>query len=92
MWVIFGDLTNGDETYGMRYMYAGAIAPDTGVVVDGAVFNEGCSVDLDFNQSYTPPCGFTAFATCALPPRQNRLKVRIEAGEKAYGDATKHPP
>ena len=39
-------------------------------------------VVLDFNKAYSPPCAFTSFATCPLPPRQNRLAVRIEAGEK----------
>ena len=39
---------------------------------------------LDFNQAYNPPCAFTAFATCPLPPPENRLDLAIEAGEKAY--------
>jgi uncharacterized protein (DUF1684 family) len=39
---------------------------------------------LDFNKAYNPPCSFSEFTTCPLPPRQNTLKVRIEAGEK-YG-------
>ena len=43
-------------------------------------------VVLDFNRSYNPPCAFTPFATCPLPPPQNRLKLRVEAGEKRYGD------
>ena len=37
---------------------------------------------LDFNKAYSPPCAFTDFATCPLPPAQNRLKLPIEAGEK----------
>ena len=41
-------------------------------------------VFVDFNKSYNPPCAFTAYATCPLPPQQNRLPVRIEAGEKKY--------
>jgi hypothetical protein len=41
-------------------------------------------VDLDFNKAYNPPCAYTAFATCPLPPRQNWLPVAIEAGEKSY--------
>jgi uncharacterized protein (DUF1684 family) len=41
-------------------------------------------VVLDFNRAYNPPCAFTDFATCPLPPRQNVLPVRIEAGEKRY--------
>jgi hypothetical protein len=41
-------------------------------------------VVIDFNQSYNPPCAFTAFATCPLPPPENRIDVAITAGEKAY--------
>jgi uncharacterized protein len=37
---------------------------------------------LDLNRAYNPPCAFSEFTTCPLPPRQNVLKVRIEAGEK----------
>ena len=39
---------------------------------------------VDFNKAYNPPCAFTPFATCPLPPLQNRLPFRIEAGEKKY--------
>jgi len=42
-------------------------------------------VILDFNQAVNPPCAFTPFATCPLPPPQNRLTVRVEAGELRYG-------
>jgi uncharacterized protein (DUF1684 family) len=41
-------------------------------------------VDLDFNRSYTPPCAFTPYATCPLPPKENRLPIAIEAGELRY--------
>jgi uncharacterized protein (DUF1684 family) len=41
-------------------------------------------VTLDFNQARNPPCAFTAFATCPLPPPENRLDLAITAGEKAY--------
>ena len=71
LFVIFADATAGKETYGAgRYMY-------TDMPVDGKVI-------LDFNKSYNPPCAFTAYATCPLPPSQNRLPIRIEAGEKNY--------
>lgn len=71
LFVIFADQTNGKETYGAgRYIY-------TAMPVDGKVM-------LDFNESYNPPCVFTAYATCPLPPPQNRLPLRIEAGEKNY--------
>ncbi|MGH8193295.1 MAG: DUF1684 domain-containing protein, partial [Woeseiaceae bacterium] len=40
---------------------------------------------IDFNKAYNPPCVFSNFATCPLPPAQNRLPLRITAGEKTYG-------
>jgi len=70
--IIFGDATNGHETYGAgRFLYASP--PKDGQTV------------LDFNKAYNPPCVFTPYATCPLPPPQNRLSIRIEAGEKNYG-------
>jgi hypothetical protein len=72
LWLVFGDATNGPETYGGgRFLYMEPIAPDGSVVAD-------------FNLAYNPPCVFSAFATCPLPPPQNRLALRIEAGELAY--------
>jgi uncharacterized protein len=72
LFLVFGDLTNGSETYGGgRYMYTWPPSAD-GIVV------------VDFNKAYNPPCVFTAFATCALPPPQNQLSMRVEAGEKLY--------
>ena len=72
LFVIFSDATSGKETYPPgRYLYAKAPGED------------GTTI-LDFNKAYNPPCAFTEFATCPLPPRQNRLPVRIEAGEKVY--------
>jgi uncharacterized protein (DUF1684 family) len=69
LFFIFRDQTAGKETYPAgRFLYAPV--PKDGKVV------------LDFNKAYSPPCAFTAFATCPLPPPQNRLPVRIEAGEK----------
>ena len=69
--LIFGDRTNGAETYGAgRFLYAPP--PVNGRTV------------LDFNKAYNPPCVFTPYATCPLPPAQNKLPIRIEAGEKAY--------
>jgi uncharacterized protein (DUF1684 family) len=41
-------------------------------------------VPLDFNRAENPPCAFNAYATCPLPPEENRLQVRVEAGEKIY--------
>ena len=72
LFLVFADRTNGHGSYGAgRFLYAPM--PDAqGHVV------------LDFNQSYNPPCAFTSFATCPLPPAQNRLDLAIDAGEKAY--------
>jgi len=70
--IIFADLTTGRETYGAgRYLYADPPGPDGKVL-------------LDFNRAENPSCAFTKFATCPLPPRQNRLTIRVEAGEKKY--------
>jgi uncharacterized protein (DUF1684 family) len=41
-------------------------------------------VVLDFNLAYNPPCVFSPYATCPLPPPQNRLALRIEAGERSF--------
>jgi len=69
--VIFGDRTNGTDTYGAgRFLY---VAPP----VDGRTV-------IDFNKAYNPPCVFTPYATCPLPPPQNKLPIRVEAGEKQY--------
>jgi hypothetical protein len=74
--IIFGDPTNEKETYPSgRYLYVDP-ADSSGVAI------------IDFNKSYNPPCAFTPFATCPLPPRQNVLPVPVTAGEKNYGD---HP-
>jgi hypothetical protein len=72
LFVMIADETTGRETYGAgRYLYVSP--PDAaGKVV------------IDFNKAYSPPCAFTNFATCPLPPRQNHLPFRIEAGEKKY--------
>lgn len=71
LFFIFRDLTAGHETYGSgRFLKADPPA--------------GGKVVLDFNKAYNPPCAFTPFATCPLPPKENRLPVRIEAGELNY--------
>jgi len=73
LFFIFRDLTSGKETYAAgRFL-------DTDLPKDGRVV-------LDFNKAYNPPCAFTPYATCPLPPPENRLSVRIEAGEKKYGE------
>jgi uncharacterized protein (DUF1684 family) len=72
LFLIIKDQTSRDLTYpAARYLYAKPPGPDGTTVVD-------------FNRAYNPPCAFTPYATCPLPPRQNVLPFRIEAGEKRY--------
>jgi uncharacterized protein (DUF1684 family) len=67
------DQTAGKTTYGSgRFLYA-------------AMPKDG-TVELDFNRAENPPCAFTAYATCPLPPKQNWLPIAIEAGERKYGE------
>jgi len=69
--IVFADRTSGKETYGAaRFLYIDP--PKDGKVV------------LDFNKAYNPPCAFTPFATCPLAPPENRLDLRVTAGEKSY--------
>lgn len=76
--VIFGDRTNGGETYGGgRFLYTPVADADGRVVVD-------------FNKAYNPPCVFTPYATCPLPPLQNKLKIEVRAGEKTYRGGAHH--
>ncbi|HEX8284223.1 MAG TPA: DUF1684 domain-containing protein [Pyrinomonadaceae bacterium] len=73
LFIIFADQTSGKETYGAgRYLYADPPGADG-------------RVRLDFNHAYSPPCAFTRYATCPLPPPENRLPLRVEAGEKYLG-------
>jgi uncharacterized protein (DUF1684 family) len=70
--LIVGDKTNEKETYPSgRYLYVKKPNAEGEVIID-------------FNKAYNPPCAFTPFATCPLPPRQNILSVAIRAGEKNY--------
>jgi uncharacterized protein (DUF1684 family) len=82
---VFRDATSGKETYGVaRFLKTRPVAADGTVV-------------LDFNRAYNPPCAFTAYATCPLPPPQNRFTVQdgaggtvrlaVRAGELTYGSA-----
>ncbi|KZC41352.1 MULTISPECIES: DUF1684 domain-containing protein [Rhodanobacter] len=72
--IVFADRTSGKETYGAaRFLYIDP--PQDGKVV------------LDFNKAYNPPCAFTSFATCPLAPPENRLDLRVTAGEKKYAGA-----
>jgi uncharacterized protein (DUF1684 family) len=73
LFILFGDATNRDLTYGAgRFLYTPLPDAASGRVV------------VDFNRALNPACAFTEFATCPLPPPQNRLPLRIEAGEKRY--------
>jgi len=68
--LVIADETSGLDTYGGgRFMYA---MPDS----SGRII-------LDFNKAYNPPCAFSPFATCPMPPRENFLPAAIEAGEKS---------
>lgn len=71
LFFVIADRTSGKETYGAaRFM-------DVALPVDGKLI-------LDFNQAYNPPCAFTPFATCPLAPPENRLDLRVTAGEEKY--------
>ena len=77
LFIMFADATSGHETYGAgRFLYVPL--PSAG------------RTRLDFNKAYNPPCALNDFATCPLPPLQNHLKLRVEAGEKTYAGAPAH--
>jgi uncharacterized protein len=68
---VFNDASSGDETYKVaRFLYAD-------------LRDDGTAV-LDFNQAYNPPCAFNPYTTCPIPLRENRLPVKVLAGERAY--------
>jgi uncharacterized protein (DUF1684 family) len=70
IFIMFADSTSGVETYGAgRYLVAD-------------LPNDKNEVVLDFNKAYSPPCAFTEFATCPLPPKENILTFGVTAGEK----------
>ena len=69
LWLVFRDATSGHETYRIRFLYTAR--PDA----------RG-EVTLDFNRAENPPCAYTAFTTCPMPPPQNRLAFAIPAGER----------
>jgi uncharacterized protein len=71
LFVMFADGTSGHDTYGAGRFLHIPFATDGKTVVD-------------FNKAYNPPCAFNDFATCPLPPYQNRVKLKITAGEKKY--------
>jgi uncharacterized protein (DUF1684 family) len=71
LFIVFRDVTAGDTTYGLSRFLTVEKQPK-----DGETFT------LDFNKAYNPPCAVSEFTTCPRAPRQNMLKVRVEAGEK----------
>ncbi|AEE52000.1 DUF1684 domain-containing protein [Haliscomenobacter hydrossis] len=74
LFILFADKTNQKHTYQSgRFLYAKKPAA-------------GGKTTLDFNKAYNPPCAFTEFATCPLPPPQNTLSIAVSAGEKRYGE------
>jgi uncharacterized protein len=77
LFIMFADATSGHETYGGgRFLY---IPRPTGL-----------TVPVDFNKAFNPPCALNDFATCPLPPPQNRLQLRVSAGELAYAGGPAH--
>ncbi|ODU48746.1 MAG: hypothetical protein ABS98_11600 [Lysobacteraceae bacterium SCN 69-48] len=72
MFLVFADRTSGHGSYG------------AGRFIDAPMPDARGRLTLDFNRAYNPPCAFTPFATCPLPPPENRLDLRVEAGEKTY--------
>jgi uncharacterized protein (DUF1684 family) len=77
LFIIFGDATSGKETYATGRFLSAAFPDASGYTV------------LDFNKAYNPPCAFTSYATCPLPPKQNVLPIAITAGEKNYHYSSK---
>ena len=72
LFLVFADRTSGHGSYG------------AGRFLDASLPDPQGKVMLDFNQAYNPPCAFTPFATCPLPPPENRLDLAIAAGERDY--------
>jgi len=78
LFFILRDTTSTTETYGAgRFLYTPL--PDHGLTQPGVVM-------LDFNRAQNPPCAYTPYATCPLPPPQNRLPIPIPAGQQRYHD------
>jgi len=76
LFFLFKDETNKTETY------------QAGRMLNTPLPSNG-KVDLDFNKAYNPPCTFTRYATCPLPPKENTLTFAVNAGEMRYGHG--HP-
>ncbi|HVS25588.1 MAG TPA: DUF1684 domain-containing protein [Gammaproteobacteria bacterium] len=77
-YIVFNDASSGEETYeAARFLIA--LLRDDGTTI------------LDFNEAYNPPCAFNPFTTCPIPMPQNRLRVRVLAGEKKYAGHVEPP-
>jgi uncharacterized protein (DUF1684 family) len=76
-YIVFKDESSGKETY------------DTARFLYSDLADDGTTV-LDFNEAYNPPCSFNPYTTCPIPLRENRLPVKILAGERAYPNPPKH--
>lgn len=73
LYFVFRDASSGEETYeAARFLYSDLLEDGTTV--------------LDFNQAYNPPCAFNPYTTCPIPIPENRLPIKVLAGERAYGD------
>lgn len=72
LFLVLADRTSGHGSY------------PAGRFMDAPAADAQGNVVLDFNRAYNPPCAFTTFATCPLPPPENRLDLAITAGEKNY--------
>lgn len=78
LFFIVRDTTSQEKTYGAgRFLYTDF--PSNGLAKPGDLW-------LDFNRMENPPCAYTPFATCPLPPPQNRLQVALPGGEQRYHD------
>jgi uncharacterized protein (DUF1684 family) len=76
LFFILRDTTSQSTTY-QAGRFLRTSFPDHGLAAPGTLV-------IDFNQLYNPPCAYTPYATCPLPPDQNRLPVALEAGEQRY--------
>ena len=78
LFFVLRDTTSATKTYGAcRFLYTGF--PDQGLDKSGQLV-------LDFNRLENPPCAYTPYATCPLPPKQNRLPIPLPVGEQRYHD------
>jgi len=85
----------GDSSRGLSLMFADRTNGKGGSYPSGRFLFTGLpdangEVVIDFNRTYTPPCAFTEFGTCLLPPPENRLDLAVTAGEKTYSKASSY--